>query len=188
MLAVWNLLEKEIKNQGITKDVIYLVWPIAPSYLSSNAGEGGGVAWSQPMSTAVHMGAQTNFRDLNPYLTYGFYLPRCPSAGSHQESSPCSGLAVPDAHPAPPAHQTIFFRTASVVDTEWLNRIRILLFRSFRIRVRTLLSKSGQLKIWKTLSVHNRNLSGLLKHFKDFLGKYECNQRRKDAFFNFFNF
>jgi|LakMenEpi03Aug12_release.lakeMendotaPanAssembly.Ray.scaffolds.fasta_scaffold820110_1 hypothetical protein len=30
------------------------------------------VAGSQPMSTAVHKnGAQINFRDLNPYLTYG---------------------------------------------------------------------------------------------------------------------
>ena len=30
----------------------------------------GGVAGSQPMSTAVH-GAQINFRDLSPCLTYG---------------------------------------------------------------------------------------------------------------------
>ncbi len=33
------------------KDVVYLGWPIAPSYKSPNAG----VVESQPMSTAVHM-------------------------------------------------------------------------------------------------------------------------------------
>jgi hypothetical protein len=31
----------------------------------------GGVARSQPMSTAVHMGPIINFGDLTPYLTYG---------------------------------------------------------------------------------------------------------------------
>jgi hypothetical protein len=43
--------------------------------LSPNAG-GGGVAGSQPMSTAVHRtvtGAQINFGDLTPYLTYDPY-------------------------------------------------------------------------------------------------------------------
>jgi hypothetical protein len=30
-------------------------WPIVPSYMSPNAGRGGGVTGSQPMSTAVHM-------------------------------------------------------------------------------------------------------------------------------------
>jgi hypothetical protein len=38
---------------------------------------GGGVAWSQPMSTAVHItrhGAQINFKDLPQYLTYGYDL------------------------------------------------------------------------------------------------------------------
>jgi hypothetical protein len=39
--------------------------------MSPNAGRGGGVAGSQPMSTVVHMdGAQINFGDLTPYLTY----------------------------------------------------------------------------------------------------------------------
>jgi hypothetical protein len=46
------------------------------------------------------------------------YLPRFPSAGLHQESSPCSGLAVPDAHQAQPVHQTTFFSTAGVLDPE----------------------------------------------------------------------
>ncbi len=43
-------------TQGVTNDVVFLGWPIAHSYMSSNAGWGGGegVAGSQPMSTAVH--------------------------------------------------------------------------------------------------------------------------------------
>ncbi len=36
---------------GLQRDVIYLGWPIAPSYMSPMGG--GGVAESQPMSTAV---------------------------------------------------------------------------------------------------------------------------------------
>jgi hypothetical protein len=34
-------------------------------------GEGGGVAGSQAISTAVYTGAQINFGDLTSYLTYG---------------------------------------------------------------------------------------------------------------------
>ncbi len=43
--------------RGLQRDVVYLSWPIAPSYSSPNArGWGGGViAGSQPMSTAVHI-------------------------------------------------------------------------------------------------------------------------------------
>ncbi len=43
--------------------------------MSPNAVGGRGFAWSQPMRTAVHItwhGAQINFGDLTPYLTYGF--------------------------------------------------------------------------------------------------------------------
>jgi hypothetical protein len=35
-------------------------------------GERGGVAGSQPMSTAIHRN-QMNFGNLNPYLTYNLY-------------------------------------------------------------------------------------------------------------------
>jgi hypothetical protein len=45
--------------------------------MSPNVG-GGGVAGSQPMRTAVHtssdIGAQINFGDLTPYLTYAPHL------------------------------------------------------------------------------------------------------------------
>ncbi len=40
------------------RDVVYLGWPITPSYMSPNAGGGGGglgIAGSHPMRTAVHM-------------------------------------------------------------------------------------------------------------------------------------
>jgi hypothetical protein len=42
--------------RGLQRDVVYLGWPIAPSYMSPNAGGvgGGGIVGSQPMSTAVH--------------------------------------------------------------------------------------------------------------------------------------
>jgi hypothetical protein len=42
-------------HRGLQRDVVYLGWPMAPSYMSPNAGgRGGGVAGSQPVSTAVH--------------------------------------------------------------------------------------------------------------------------------------
>ncbi len=49
----------------------YLGWPIAPSYMSPNAGEGGscGVSYNE-YSCAQSHGAQINFADLTPYITY----------------------------------------------------------------------------------------------------------------------
>ncbi len=38
----------------LQRDDVYLGWPIAPLYMSPNAGGGGGGAGSKPMSTAVH--------------------------------------------------------------------------------------------------------------------------------------
>ncbi len=55
-------------SRGSQKVVIYLGWPIAPSYMNPNAG-GVVVAGSQPMSTGAH-GTQINFGDLTPYLAY----------------------------------------------------------------------------------------------------------------------
>ncbi len=45
----WNWLQ----TGGLQRDVVFLCWPIAPSYMSPSA-RGGGVAGSQPISTAVH--------------------------------------------------------------------------------------------------------------------------------------
>jgi hypothetical protein len=39
--------------------------------MSPNAGEGGGVAGSQPISVQLYTGSQINFGDLTPYLSYG---------------------------------------------------------------------------------------------------------------------
>ncbi len=41
-------------TRGLQRDVVYLGWPIAPSYMSPNAAGGGGDAGSQPTSTAAH--------------------------------------------------------------------------------------------------------------------------------------
>ncbi len=48
-----SILADQYSARGSKRDVVYLGKPIAPSYMSPNAGEGG-VAFSQPMSTAVH--------------------------------------------------------------------------------------------------------------------------------------
>ncbi len=59
--------------QGVTKRC-RLSWtlggPIVPSYMSPNAGGGGSCGVSANECSWVH-GAQINFGDLAPYLTYG---------------------------------------------------------------------------------------------------------------------
>jgi hypothetical protein len=42
-------------TRGSHRDVVYLGWPMAPSYVSPNVGRRGWVAGSRLMSTAVHM-------------------------------------------------------------------------------------------------------------------------------------
>ncbi len=66
LAAYWNTV-----LQGVTKrDFVYLGWPIAPSYRSPNAGgRGGGCGVSDNKYSCAH-GAQINFGDLPPYLTY----------------------------------------------------------------------------------------------------------------------
>ncbi len=57
-------------GRGSQRDVVYLGWPMAPSYTSPNAGNGGwGGAVSANEYSCAH-GAQKNFGDLTPYLTY----------------------------------------------------------------------------------------------------------------------
>ncbi len=41
----------------------------------SKCGVRGGVVWFQPMSTQLYTGAQGNFVDLTPLLTYSFFSP-----------------------------------------------------------------------------------------------------------------
>ncbi len=63
----------DIRGRGSKRDVVYLGWPIAPSYMSQNAGGGGrgllrcGVSANE--YSCAH-GAQINFGDLTSYLTY----------------------------------------------------------------------------------------------------------------------
>ncbi len=72
-------------SRGLQRDVVYLCWPIAPSYRSPTQCGGheglrlAGSQPSQPMSIAVHvhitwLGAQIKFGDLRPYLTYVPFL------------------------------------------------------------------------------------------------------------------
>ncbi len=53
------------------RDVVYRGWPIAPSYVSPNAGGMGGGGACRVLANEYHcaLGAQTNFGDLAPCLT-----------------------------------------------------------------------------------------------------------------------
>ncbi len=55
--------------RGLQRDVVYLGWPIAPSYMSPNAGGWGEL---RGVSQWVHLytRAQISFGDLTPYLTF----------------------------------------------------------------------------------------------------------------------
>jgi hypothetical protein len=57
-----------VKTMGSPRDVVYLGWQIAPSYTSPKAGGDCGVSANE---YSCANGAQTNFGDLTPYLTYG---------------------------------------------------------------------------------------------------------------------
>ncbi len=59
---------------GSRSDVVYLGWPIAPSYMSPNA-EGGGELRGLSQWVPLYTVAQINFGDLT-YLTYGLFLGR----------------------------------------------------------------------------------------------------------------
>ncbi len=57
--AGWRTVSSGIPR-GSQRDVVYIGWPIAPSYMSPNVG--GWVAGTQPMSTAVHMEPKKRLR------------------------------------------------------------------------------------------------------------------------------
>jgi hypothetical protein len=59
-----------VSYRGLQRDVVYLGWPIAPSFMSPNAGEGGCCLRGLSQWVQLHTGAQRNFGDLTPYLTY----------------------------------------------------------------------------------------------------------------------
>ncbi len=53
--------------RGLQRDVVYLGWPIAPSYMSPNAGRGGELRGLSQW-VRLYTGAKINFGDLTPYL------------------------------------------------------------------------------------------------------------------------
>jgi hypothetical protein len=60
------------RHQTITSAYWY---HIAPSYMSPNAGGGGGELRGLSQRVQMYTGAQIDFADLTPYLSYDWYLP-----------------------------------------------------------------------------------------------------------------
>ncbi len=52
--AEFATVQGTVSSKELQRDVVYLGWPIAPSYMSPKFGGREGVGGSQPMSTAVH--------------------------------------------------------------------------------------------------------------------------------------
>jgi hypothetical protein len=79
----WEQLSPPFRSPtGLQRDVVFLCWPIAPTPIESQSGGmGGGVVGPQPMSTVLPItwhGAQINFGDLPPCLTYEVTLTAIP--------------------------------------------------------------------------------------------------------------
>ncbi len=53
--------------RGLQRDVVYLCWPIAPSYMSPNAGGSWGELRGLSQWVQLYTGAQINFRDLTSW-------------------------------------------------------------------------------------------------------------------------
>ncbi len=77
--SITQLFKENIGILGLQRDVVFLGWPLAPSYTSPTVGGGGSCGFSaneynelRGLSQWVHLytGAQINFSDLTPYLTY----------------------------------------------------------------------------------------------------------------------
>jgi hypothetical protein len=71
MENVLDIINMWIQYRKLHRDVVYLGWPIAPSYMSPKAGRGalrGLIQWIQLYAEMAE--AQINFGDLTPYLTY----------------------------------------------------------------------------------------------------------------------
>ena len=71
----------------LQKDVLYLGSPIAPSYMSPNGGGGGGGCGVPANEYSRTYGAQINFGDLSPYLTYDLKI-RLPCSETWKFSDP----------------------------------------------------------------------------------------------------
>ncbi len=66
---VYAILTGTLLNRDLQRDVVYLWWPIAPSYMKPNEGGGGELRglshWVQ-----LYTWSPINFGDLTPYLTW----------------------------------------------------------------------------------------------------------------------
>jgi hypothetical protein len=79
----YKLLAMNIGCRGLQRDVVYLGWPIGPSYLSPNAGGGGGEFRGLSQWVQLYTG------DLTPYLTYDWM-------GLHGSAHPCNAYCQSD--------------------------------------------------------------------------------------------
>jgi hypothetical protein len=92
----WSIL---VDARGSLRDVVYLGWPITPSYVSPNAGEWGvGGCGVLANEYSIAHGTQINFGDRTPYLTYDSCIPalssgRFPPWGGESEWGRCSTLS-----------------------------------------------------------------------------------------------
>ncbi len=70
-VANCDLLLLSSTGKGLQRDVFYLGWPMAPSYMSPNAGGRGELrGLNQWVQLYMYIGAPINFGYLTPYLTY----------------------------------------------------------------------------------------------------------------------
>ncbi len=77
-IPIWGKYSPNSECRGLHRETVYLGWPIAPAYGSPNAG---GVARSQPMSSAVHMEPIRLWRSNSMFNSASFtVIQSCPLA------------------------------------------------------------------------------------------------------------
>ncbi len=67
-------------------DVVYIGWPISPSYMSPNAGGGGELRGSQPVSTAVYRSPNIHWRSDS---IFNLWCTRCSGTGLRYRMPEC---------------------------------------------------------------------------------------------------
>ncbi len=99
-------------NRGLQRDVVYLGWPIAPSYGSPNEGGGRSCGVTANKYSGI-TGAQINFGDLTPYLTYALENSKFPMPGRREKwrAKPTiiysgQSLGISNVNIIPPGHKT----------------------------------------------------------------------------------
>jgi len=72
-VALWSIPGSIVAARGSQRDVVYLGWPISPSYMSPNAG-GGLRCLSQWVKLCTSWSSNKLTRSLTQYLTYSIWL------------------------------------------------------------------------------------------------------------------